>query len=87
MHHRHLRAPEPKHTLYLQVGVSHPRMGDFFHASLEARRSTVNARSEAAGLATLLRLALTEMCMDACISVYDAQVWLHAAPRGALDLL
>lgn len=52
-----LRAPAPRDTLVLVVSVTHPHLGDFFFASLEARHSKVNARSECAGLQLAARYA------------------------------
>ncbi len=54
-HHRHLRAPRPKDTMVLVVKVSHPEHGDYFLASLEARRSTVNASNETASIGHVVR--------------------------------
>eukprot|EP00803_Ostreobium_quekettii_P004625 evm.model.scf_672.1 EVM.evm.TU.scf_672.1 scf_672:490-3697(-) len=52
-----LKASEPRERLHLSVRVSHPRMGDFFSASLAARKchGTNEGQNEASGLSTLFR--------------------------------
>ena len=56
---RHLRANTPGEVVRLSVGASHPEHGAYFSAELGLRRAAQPfARSEEAGLATLLQYAL-----------------------------